>query len=440
VEDYNPFSGTPSIDFDAVDKKSKEAAPVKQAAPTAVEPAPTAVEEVEDYSPFAGNTNLYAPSAAASPPIQGANGAQFGLSSGSSGGRASASQKQKPSARRPSSPMGYNHGPVGLDGNPLPQSNAVARPAPSPYGAPAPSPYGAPPAYSSPPPAYGAPMGGGASAHGSAPVGLDGNPIPGGYSAPPQQGMGGAPPPAYGAPPQYGAAPAAAYGAPGYAPPMPGYGAPQGAWPPPPGSAGSYGLGMRPPQIDNLKWNWGAFLLPVFWAWAYGVQPWAWRMTIFVVLACFGRFGIIGSILFIAGSFYLGLNGHSLAWQNKNHDSYEHFIGVQRKWLYAGLAVHAVVWLGVIIASATLVATLSTAFGHGSVPSYTSPAVTPGSGTDNGDGAPAPTGGEPTSTYTAPAPGGGDTGSAGAYGIGGDSGAAGGADGEGAGGGFHPKN
>ena len=163
-------------------------------------------------------------------------------------------------------------------------------------------------------------------------------------------------------------------------------------------------------------------------------------MTAFVVFSMFGRIGIIGSILFIVGSFYLGLNGHSLAWQNKNHDSYEHFIGVQRKWLYAGLIVHGVIWLMLIIASATLVASFQNALGHGSVPSYTAPSGSVGgSDSNSGDGG---TAAAPT-TSAPPADTGGDAGSAGAYGVSGDSGAGGGfagTDGGDAPSGFHPKN
>lgn len=76
------------------------------------------------------------------------------------------------------------------------------------------------------------------------------------------------------------------------------------------------------------KWNWGAFLLPVWW----GIGN-----RVYQAFACF--IPIVGIFM----SFYLGKHGNELAWKNKYWENEEHFRRVQRNWAIAGLAVTAII-------------------------------------------------------------------------------------------------
>ena len=91
------------------------------------------------------------------------------------------------------------------------------------------------------------------------------------------------------------------------------------------------GMGQRcryvPIGIQD-KWNWGAFLLPVWW----GIGN-----RVYQAFACF--IPIVGIFM----SFYLGKHGNELAWKNKYWENEEHFRRVQRNWAIAGLAVTAII-------------------------------------------------------------------------------------------------
>ena len=91
------------------------------------------------------------------------------------------------------------------------------------------------------------------------------------------------------------------------------------------------GMGQRcsyvPIGIKN-KWNWGAFLLPVWW----GVGN-----RVYQAFLCF--IPIVGIFM----SFYLGIHGNELAWKNKYWEDEEHFRRVQRNWAIAGFAVTAII-------------------------------------------------------------------------------------------------
>jgi hypothetical protein len=71
-----------------------------------------------------------------------------------------------------------------------------------------------------------------------------------------------------------------------------------------------------------MGWNWGAFLLPLWWALYHHVpiRHWGWTID-------------------------LGLKGSRPAWENGQWDSAEHFIRVQRRWAKCGFVV-----LGCLIA------------------------------------------------------------------------------------------
>ena len=76
------------------------------------------------------------------------------------------------------------------------------------------------------------------------------------------------------------------------------------------------------------KWNWGAFLLPVWW----GIGN-----RVYQAFACF--IPIVGIFM----SFYLGKHGNELAWKNKYWEDEEHFRRVQRNWAIAGFAAAAII-------------------------------------------------------------------------------------------------
>jgi len=76
------------------------------------------------------------------------------------------------------------------------------------------------------------------------------------------------------------------------------------------------------------KWNWGAFLLPVWW----GIGN-----RVYQAFACF--IPIVGIFM----CFYLGKHGNELAWKNKYWEDEEHFRRVQRNWAIAGFAVTAII-------------------------------------------------------------------------------------------------
>lgn len=146
--------------------------------------------------------------------------------------------------------------------------------------------------------------------------------------------------------------------------PPPGYPQSQpGAWPPPPGGQYDPNVGMGentsgmkgpvPPEIANLKWNWGAFLLHWIWCFAHSLPVYG---AVILVVAVFGRMiphaSPLISIVLLAGYIYLGLNGHKLAWQNRRFDGgLPQYFAVQDAWMKwgIGLAIAGII-LGIIFA------------------------------------------------------------------------------------------
>ncbi len=83
------------------------------------------------------------------------------------------------------------------------------------------------------------------------------------------------------------------------------------------------GQGRAADIPDEIKgWNWGAFLLTIFW----GIGNRVWIALLFLI-----------PIVHLVIWFYLGAKGNELAWRNKKWDSIEHFRKTQRKWMYAGI-------------------------------------------------------------------------------------------------------
>ena len=95
------------------------------------------------------------------------------------------------------------------------------------------------------------------------------------------------------------------------------------------------GKGTIPPT--GIKgWSWGAFLLS--WIWAIGNKTWI------------GLFAIVPYAGFIM-MIILGLKGREWAWRNKEWDSVEHFLSVQKKWAFWGVLLMVVFALLGILAA-----------------------------------------------------------------------------------------
>ena len=400
--DYDPFAGTPSVDFDAINRRTKPPSPTDAPA-TGSSP---------QFSPIPSEGALARPANAGSP--------QSGLSSGPRMSQPAptpyyaASHRETPGYGAPSSPASRQppvapagHTPVGWDGKPLPQAGM---PPTSSYGGAAPTAgYGAPSpsAYGSPPQAYGGPP-------------------PPGYGVPPQS-YGGPPPPGYGVPPLYGA------GNPGYSN-APGYGSPIGWQPPQSTSIAAATPGMAltphmmygtPPEVDALKWNWGAFLLPFFWSIAHSQWKVVRSMGVGILFMIF--FGTwlnpFRYLIWFGIAIYLGAKGHELAWQNRQFDSFEHFIRVQKSWMVAGLAIGAPFCLFGGILGVLLFSQIQRRLAN-PIPAYSPSGYGYGA---NGNGSPYGFGGATPygsgGSYNGSAgTAGSDTGAAGAYSVGSDSG------------------
>lgn len=86
------------------------------------------------------------------------------------------------------------------------------------------------------------------------------------------------------------------------------------------------GLGKSsvvPPEIK--RWNWGAFLLNVFW----GIGN-----NTYIAFLC------LVPLVNVAMPFVLGAKGNEWAWQNKRWESVDHFKRVQKRWAFwGGIAV-----------------------------------------------------------------------------------------------------
>jgi hypothetical protein len=71
-------------------------------------------------------------------------------------------------------------------------------------------------------------------------------------------------------------------------------------------------------------WSWGAFLLN--WIWAIGNRTWV------------GLFAIVPYVGFVV-AIVLGIKGREWAWQNKEWESVEQFLAVQKKWAFWGVVL-----------------------------------------------------------------------------------------------------
>ncbi|MBD5780965.1 hypothetical protein IEN85_15805 [Pelagicoccus sp. NFK12] len=84
---------------------------------------------------------------------------------------------------------------------------------------------------------------------------------------------------------------------------------------------------VLPTELEG--WNWGAFLLNLFW----GIGN-----KTYISLLCFVPF------LNMIMPFVLGIKGNEWAWQNRRWNDVEHFRRVQRSWTRIGLLIIFVVF------------------------------------------------------------------------------------------------
>ena len=289
-------------------------------------------------------------------------------------------------------------------GRPTPAPAARPVPASQPSAAPAPQ-AAAPPRYAppqpappqhAPPPQFSPPQ---ATTH-DATVAYDlaGNPLP--SSAP--------------APSPYAQPHVAGHGTP-YPPPAPyGYApAPAaGVWPPQPGGA-SYGgrnnsgeQSHLPPEIQRLRWHWGAFFFPVLWTKNHGLTTFAALIAggffalriIRMVLQSISPLAYLGicvvyGITYFAVQLYFGFNGHRIAWRNRHFQGgLAEYFKVQNAWMWWGLGINVVLILPslifLVLMGIGLAATASQPSYGGSGSSYGSGYSSPPTSSDTSGGVP----------------------------------------------------
>jgi len=202
---------------------------------------------------------------------------------------------------------------------------------------------------------------------------LAGNPIPG-------SGSSSAPPAAF-----------------GYAAGSPAGSISGGTWPPPIVSAG-YGAhaytnnsgeqGHLPPEIERLRWHWGAFFFPTFWSRRHGLRALAFIIVIafFLLRVLRSTFSTSSAVAFVTLyvlyavahlgiQIYFGMNGHKIGWRNRHFPGgVDEYFKVQNRWMWWGFGINA---LGLILLAAVLIQVLLIghqpapyAYGHGGASTY----------------------------------------------------------------------
>lgn len=86
--------------------------------------------------------------------------------------------------------------------------------------------------------------------------------------------------------------------------------------------------GLYPPRIATFKWNWGAFLLPLFWGLSHKQM---WTLLIFVPY--------VGSIAALIFSFMFGASGWRIAWDSGRFHSEDECLRCQSIWFSWGIAL-----------------------------------------------------------------------------------------------------
>jgi len=165
------------------------------------------------------------------------------------------------------------------------------------------------------------------------------------------------------APAQAAYTPAAAY-----APPAPfGYSAGTAASWPPAVSGHGYGSFRNnsgeqdhiPPEIERLRWNWGAFFFPILWTKNHGLTTMAamlgggllvLRLIRYLLqsispLAFLGICAVYG-VTYFAVQIYFGLNGHRIGWRNRHFSGgLDEYHKVQNAWMWWGLGINVAGWV-----------------------------------------------------------------------------------------------
>lgn len=86
---------------------------------------------------------------------------------------------------------------------------------------------------------------------------------------------------------------------------------------------------------EGIKgWNWGAFFLNGIW----GIG----NKTYIALLAFI-------PIINVPMMIILGLKGNEMSWKNREWESIDHFISIQRKWNSAGLVVFGIYSIAILI-------------------------------------------------------------------------------------------
>jgi hypothetical protein len=90
------------------------------------------------------------------------------------------------------------------------------------------------------------------------------------------------------------------------------------------------------------RWNWGGFLLSIFWPWWSANTTLKWITVAAILLSWF-----TAGLSALALAIYFGISGNRIAARDRRFSSTEQFIAVQRTWAKAGVIVLVVSVVGV---------------------------------------------------------------------------------------------
>lgn len=89
------------------------------------------------------------------------------------------------------------------------------------------------------------------------------------------------------------------------------------------------------------RWNWGAFFLG--WIWGIGNSVW---------ISFLGFIPIVNFVI----PFVLGAKGSEWAWKNKQWESVDHFLNVQKKWAKWGFIIFIIMVVIGLLSAAAIIA------------------------------------------------------------------------------------
>ncbi|RYX84596.1 DUF4339 domain-containing protein [bacterium] len=112
-----------------------------------------------------------------------------------------------------------------------------------------------------------------------------------------------------------------------------------------PANTSGGGDGVEIPREARGLFNLGAFLFPVFWCHAMGMQQWATGIFVFNIAS---RYIPFVGLVKIPLCLYLGYMGNSLAWRHRRFNSVEDFKKCQMIWGIASGAIWAlIIFIGI---------------------------------------------------------------------------------------------